>query len=53
MERQQLTQNPPGYTLSSPPKNDRGAPGVAADVSHIDTPGEVSVPLLVRPAPTE
>ena len=24
----------------------RGAPGVAADVSHIDTPGEVGIPLL-------
>lgn len=25
----------------------RGAPGVAADISHIDFPGEVSLGLLV------
>ena len=24
----------------------RGAPGVAADVSHIDSPGEVSFPII-------
>ena len=27
----------------------RGAPGVAADVSHIDTPGEVDVPVSIAP----
>jgi len=31
----------------------RGAPGVAADVSHIDTPGEVSVPFPLQPALAE
>jgi malate dehydrogenase len=31
----------------------RGAPGVAADVSHIDTPGEVDIPLPFHPALAE
>jgi malate dehydrogenase len=31
----------------------RGAPGVAADVSHIDTPGEVGNPSSLRPTFTE